>query len=139
MHLFFLIYSCPYLGFSSIKKPHKNAVPTHNILMSLLHFTFSFVPVLMDGDEHEENSKIPSNKQSIFKAELTLLNTDAGLEGWARRGCAPSPSAALSPVCHLLPAAHHTGVLLVGAVVRADVGVVTLQQCLLLPGALDIV
>lgn len=48
----------------------------------------------------------------------------------------PAP---LSLVCHLLPAAHHTSVLLVGAVMCADISMGALQQCLLLPGALDII
>lgn len=44
-----------------------------------------------------------------------------------------------SPVWHLLLAAHHTGILLVGAVVRTNLGVGALQQRLLLPRALDII
>lgn len=69
----------------------------------------------------------------------TLLNTAAGLEGWAREDVSKSLSWLLSPACHLLPAAHHASILLVLAVVRAHPGVGALQQRPLLPGALHII
>lgn len=112
---------------------------TYSIQWFILRFFF--LPSEADAwDKHEENM-IPLNRCSILKARHTLLNTAAGLEGWARKGCSPSPSAAFlqSPVCHLLPAALHSSILLVRAVVRADIGMGALQQRPLLPGALHIV
>lgn len=63
--------------------------------------------------------------------------------GSIRKGtCSLSLSCLLqhpSPVRHLFPAAHHTSILLMGTIMRTNLGVGTLQESLLLPGALDII
>lgn len=91
--------------FFLLKPPCTNAVPAHDTLKSPLRVTFSFPPRQMRGDEREENRTITSKRCSILKAERTLPSTDAGLEGRARKGRAPSPPAALpgSSVTRLPP------------------------------------